>query len=183
MAEALQVCLFDLKKTLGHMAVQRVAFHPVFTYPLPVDNDKFDEFMTLVHACSPEDLAANQADIDYVYHRLLDSGFVDAYLGIYFDVHNVSSYATVVSSMMYAFDKTWRGTSCTVERNWLVETFLYRAANILHLRQLCKEDISEKENERYFSFTSVIDDVVRHVQSLNPTMRCNNYRIGTSCIS
>lgn len=183
MAKALRVCLLELKSTLDNIAIQGVVCHPVFANPFPLDNEQFDRFIKLVRSSSPDDLAVNKTDIYYVYHRLLDSGFVDAYLGIYFDVHNVTTCSTVASAMMYNFDKTWRGTSCNVARTWLIETFLHRAANILHLRRLCNKDIYDKENERYFSFTSVIDDFVRHVQSLNPPTRCNYNRIGTRCIS
>jgi len=177
MADALRACLLEVKKIVDLAVKQGVVCHPVFLCRLPLDNEKFDELMTLVRACSLEDLQANAVDIDHVYRSLLDSGFVDAYLGIYFDVNNTTSCATVVSAMVYALDRTLRGNGSAVERGRIAETFVSRAANILYLRQLCEEDISDIENARYFSFVSVIDDVVRKVQSMNQE-RCEYYRFG-----
>lgn len=148
---------------------QGVVCHPVFATPTGVDNIEFDDLMALLKTCSPADLAIHATGLGQVYKRLLESGFFDAYLGIYFDVDTVTSYVTVVSTMIYAFDKKWRSTPSTITRVRMCESFLQRVSNVLYLRRFCDRDVSTVENARYFSFLSVLREVAEHVNSLNPS--------------
>lgn len=148
---------------------QGVVCHPVFATPTGVGNTDFDDLMALLKNSSPADLAIHVTRLGQVYRWLLESGFFDAYLGIYFDVGTVTTYVTVVSTVIYAFDKRWRSAPSTLTRVRMCESFLQRVYNVLYLRRFRDKDVSAVENARYFSFLSVLREVAEHVNSLNPS--------------
>lgn len=82
---------------------QGVTCHPVLTEGQAVTEDQYDPFVDSLRA--DKNLTEHLSGLRQVYSSLLDSGFIDTYIGIHFDVNTSASYVTVVSKTKYDFDK------------------------------------------------------------------------------
>lgn len=147
---------------------QGVQNHPVFMEPCAVSHEQFDTFIDSLAAYSQEDLNLFSADLSAVYSRLLDNGFFDGYIGLYFDVHRVTSYVTVVSHAKYAFDMEFARVLCPEQ---LVRCYTGRIDRATKLRGLACKDTRAKEKSRYFCFSSVLEELRRHAVQMKNLRR------------
>lgn len=178
----LQTKLSELRQLVDRGPIfQGVQCHRVFMVPQHVSPEIFDAFVDSLRTC-PRSAKSHIADAKQLYGRLLDSGFFDIYLCIHFDVQLHSSYATVVSTAKYAFDKNLSRV-VAARKGLVVKQYLDRASRVIWLRKLCLcDDIRSTENARYLCFSSVLHEMVHHVRGHDPTARGRRFKQPSLCV-
>lgn len=162
-------------KTDSGTLFQGVSCHPVFMGRQGVTHAEFDEFVDILG--EHDDTFPYDAVVDLrgVYSRLLDSGFFDAYLGIHFDVNNVATYVTVVSGWKWSFDTETGKLKGVYARNKAANARIQRLSRVVFLRGFghkqdfeweegsCRNVHLPQEVGRYFCFSSIIDEIMKHM--------------------
>lgn len=142
---------------------QSVQCHPAFAETQHVANMHFDDFVNHLRLSPVEGWACYREDISRLYTRLLDCGFFDIYLHIYFDVHRTTTYTTVVAQTKYAFDLQLARANTASQRACVANQFIDRASRVGYLRRLClSANVLARESTRYFCFASVLDEMKEH---------------------
>jgi len=143
---------------------QGVQCHAVFMELQHVSHERFEDTIDSLRACSPEASSAYHCDMKRLYYRLLDGGFLDNYLHLHYDVNLHTSYATVVSIAKYAFDMSLLRAGVS-QKALVCKQYLSRASRVSWLRQMCLCDETVAiEDARYLCFSSVLNEMVLHVQ-------------------
>lgn len=162
--------LSEMKKLANAGVVfQGVQCHPAFAETQHVASKYFDDFVNHLRVSPVEGWACYREDISQLYARLLDCGFFDSYLSIYFDVRRTTTYVAVVAKTKYAFDMQLARASSASQRACEAKQFIERTSRVGYLRRLClSSSILARENTRYFCFASVLDEMTQHaLASLN----------------
>ena len=157
----------EIKELAGAgVLFQGVQCHPVFAEIQHVSTKRLDEFVDLLRVSSAEALALYRQDISALYTRLLDCGFFDSYLHVHFDVLATTTYATVVTNAKYAFDTRLARIDDVWFRADAAKQYTERLSRVEFLRQRSMSaDVLARENARYFSFSSFLDEMSQHARA------------------
>lgn len=167
MSDVLRGPVTEFKRVVeSNVLFQSVSCHAVFAERQSVTPEQFDQFIHLLREYPLVDKVEFLAELREVYSRLLDGGFFDTYLGIYFDVNQVTSFVTVVSRMVYTFDMKF-STLSPEKRAEFTKSFVQRCSRVIFLREFGAVGDSgnvhvAKESARYFCLTSVLEEMVSH---------------------
>lgn len=173
MSDVLRGPVAEFKRVVqSNVLFQSVSCHTVFAERQSVTPEQFDQFVHLLREHPLFDKEEFLAELREVYSCLLDSGFFDTYLGIYFDVNQVTSFVTVVSNMVYTFDMKYSKLS-PEKRSEFTKSFVDRCSRVNFLREFgAVGDLGNvrsvenvhvaKESARYFCLTSVLEEMVSH---------------------
>lgn len=167
----------EMKELAGAAVLfQGVQCHPVFAETQHVSTKRFDEFVDLLQVSSVEALALYHRDVTALYTRLLDCGFFDRYLHIYFDALATTTYATVVTNAKYALDTRLARIHDAGCRADVAKQYTERLSRVEILREITTSaDILAREDARYFSFSTFLDEMSQHAcATVNMLENLNN---------